>query len=182
MSTNLAIAELSPPARSGGVREVALLASPVLVQMISETLMQVASSAMVGRLGPSELGAVGLGGIWLWTLVCPFVGAATGVSVFVSRAHGAGAPRECGPWVWQGLGALVPVAVLWTGVVAALFPLLLAAIDPSPELAERTLAYVFGRLPGLPAVAAGAAVTSFFRGHGNTRVPMIATIVTVLLQ
>src|SRR5688572_10637997 len=106
MSTNLAIAELSP-ASAGGVREVAWLASPVLVQMLSETLMQVLSSAMVGRLGPSELGGVGLGGIWLWTLLCPFVGAATGVSVFVSRAHGAGNPRECGPCLWQGLAVLV---------------------------------------------------------------------------
>jgi multidrug resistance protein, MATE family len=183
MSTNLAIAELSPSARSaGGVREVARLASPVLVQMLSETLMQVASSAMVGRLGPSELGAVGLGGIWLWTLICPFVGAATGVSVFVSRAHGAGQPRECGPWVWRGLAALVPAAVLWTFAVAALFPILIAAIDPSPELTDHTLAYVLGRLPGLPAIAAGAAMTSFFRGLGNTRTPMAATIVTVLLQ
>jgi len=183
MSTNLAIAELSPAARgAGGVREVAWLASPVLVQMLSETLMQVASSAMVGRLGPAELGAVGLGGIWLWTLTCPFVGAATGVSVFVSRAHGAGRPRECGPWVWQGLGALIPVSVLWTFAVAALFPLLLAWVHPSPELADHTLAYVSGRVPGLPAVAAGAALTSFFRGLGNTRIPMIATIATVLLQ
>jgi MATE family, multidrug efflux pump len=183
MSTNLAIAELSPAARSaGGVREVAWLASPVLVQMLSETLMQVASSAMVGRLGAAQLGAVGLGGIWLWTLLCPFVGSATGVSVFVSRAHGAGDPRACGPWVWRALAALVPAALLWTIAVAAAFPLLIAAVDPSPELAEHALAYVFGRLAGLPAVAAGAVVTSFFRGLGNTRIPMVATIATVLLQ
>jgi len=183
MSTNLAIAELSPSARgAGGVREVAWLASPVLVQMLSETLMQVASSAMVGRLGPSELGAVGLGGIWLWTLVCPFVGAATGVSVFVSRAHGAGHARECGPWLWQGLAVLIPGAVLWTFAMAAFFPVLIGLVDPSPELAERTIAYFSGRLAGLPAVAAGAAVTSFFRGLGNTRVPMRATIATVVIQ
>jgi MATE family multidrug resistance protein len=182
MSTNLAIAELTPPPRGGGVREVAVLASPVLVQMFSETLMQVASSAMVGQLGPSQLGAVGLGGIWIWTLICPFVGAATGVAVFVSRAHGAGDPRSCGPWVWQALAVLVPVAVVWTFAVAAFFPTLLAWVDPSLELRHRSLEYVAGRLPGLPAVAAGAAVTTFFRGLGNTRIPMLATIATVLVQ
>jgi MATE family multidrug resistance protein len=182
MSTNLAIAELAPPAGGGGVREVAALASPVLVQMLSETLMQVATSAMVGRLGAPELGSVGLGGIWVWTLICPFVGAATGVAVFVSRAHGARDLRACGPWVWQALAALVPAALIWTFVVAGLFPILLAWVDPSPELRDRSLEYVSGRLPGLPAIAAGAAVTSFFRGLGNTRVPMLATIVTVLVQ
>jgi MATE family multidrug resistance protein len=170
------------PRDAGGVREVAWLASPVLVQMLSETLMQVLSSAMVGRLGPAELGGVGLGGIWLWTLLCPFVGAATGVSVFVSRAHGAGNPRECGPWLWQGLAVLVPCAVLWTFAVGAFFPLLLRLVDPSPELEEQALAYVTGRLVGLPAVALGAALTSFFRGLGNTRVPMFATIATVAVQ
>src|SRR5262249_19436150 len=157
MSTQLAIAELAPSARGGGVREVAALASPVLVQMLSETMMQVASSAMVGRLGASELGAVGLGGVWIWTLLCPFVGAATGVQVFVSRAHGAGNPRSCGPWVWQALAALVPVAVVWTFAVAALFPTLLAGVDPSPALRDRSPAYAFGRLPGPPRVAAGGA-------------------------
>ena len=182
MSTQLVIAELTPPALGGGVREVAALASPVLVQMLSETLMQVASSAMVGQLGASELGAVGLGGIWVWTLICPFVGAATGVQVFVSRAHGAGDPRACGTWVWQALAVLVPVAVVWTFAVAAFFPALLAAVDPSPALRDHALDYVSGRFPGLPAVAAGAAVTTFFRGLGNTRIPMLATIATVLLQ
>src|SRR4029450_7237191 len=182
MSTNLAIAELTPPPRGGGVREVAVLASPVLVQMFSETLMQVASSAMVGQLGPSELGAVGLGGIWVWTLLCPFVGAATGVQVFVSRAHGAGHPRSCGPWVWQAFAALVPLAAIWTFAVAAFFPMLLALIDPSPALRDRSLEYVSGRLPGLPAVAAGAVLTPFFRGLGHTRVPMLATIATVVVQ
>ena len=131
MSTQLAIAELTPPARGGGMREVAVLASPVLVQMLSETVMQVASSAMVGQLGPAELGAVGLGGVWIWTLICPFVGAATGVSVFVSRAHGAGDPRACGPWVWQALAVLAPAAVIWTVAMAAFFPILLAWVDPS---------------------------------------------------
>src|SRR5262249_28822838 len=154
------------------------LASPVLVQMFSETLMQVASSAMVGQLGPSELGALGLGGVWLWTLLCPFVGAATGVQVFVSRAHGAGDLRACGPWAWRALALLGPVAVVRTFAVAGLFPVLLAWIDPSPALHQRTLEYVSARLPGLPAVAAGAAVTTFFRGLGNTRVPMVATIAT----
>jgi MATE family multidrug resistance protein len=182
MTTQLAIAELAPAPRGGGVREVAAIASPVLVQMFSETLMQVASSAMVGQLGPSQLGAVGLGGIWIWTLLCPFVGAATGVQVFVSRAHGAGDPRACGPWVWQALAVLVPAAVIWTFAVAAFFPVLLAFVDPSPALRDYTLAYVAGRLAGMPAVAAGATATTFFRGLGNTRVPMLATFATVLAQ
>src|SRR5215831_8850555 len=82
----------------GDVSEVALLAFPVVLQTIAETAMQLIDSAMVGRLGAAQLGAIGLAGIWLWTLFVPFTGTASGVQVFVSRHSGAGEDARCGPW------------------------------------------------------------------------------------
>ena len=58
----------------GGVKEVALLAYPVVLSQLSVTLMGVVDAAMVGRLGPVELAAVGFGGNWMWTLFCFFIG------------------------------------------------------------------------------------------------------------
>ena len=64
--------EVEPPNRTrtrpGNPREVLLLAYPVALTQLSETLMGVVDSAMVGRLGPTELGAVGFGAIWMWTI------------------------------------------------------------------------------------------------------------------
>jgi MATE family multidrug resistance protein len=161
------------------VREVSLLAFPVLLQMASETVCQLVNSALVGRLGATELGAIGLGGIWLWTLLCPFTGTASGVQVFVSRADGQGKPAECGPWLWQALYALVPTILVWSAAMGLLFAPLLAAIAPSPELQARTIEYAQARLLGFPAVVAGIVLTSFFRGLGNTRIPMLAAMLSV---
>ena len=54
---------------------------------------------LVGRLGATELAAVGFGGIWMWTTFCFFIGTSSGVQTFVSQHHGAGQPERCGAWV-----------------------------------------------------------------------------------
>ena len=101
----------------GGLREVAVLAGPLVMTQILMTAMGVVDSAIVGRLGAAELGAVGLGGMWVWTLTCFFVGTSTGVQTFVAQHHGAGRAEACGTWSWQGLASVVPLASsssIWT--------------------------------------------------------------------
>ena len=51
----------------GGYREVWLLAYPIVITMLSRTAMMFVDTAMVGRLGATELAAVGLAGILTWT-------------------------------------------------------------------------------------------------------------------
>ena len=55
-------------ASHGGIREVAVLAAPLVLTQILVTAMGVVDSVIVGRLGSAQLGAVGLGGMWVWTL------------------------------------------------------------------------------------------------------------------
>ena len=99
-------------ARSGSVREVFDLAYPVVLTQISATAMGVVDSAMVGRLGATQLAAVGFGGIWMWTFFSLFYGTASGVQTFVSQADGAGEQRRCGAWAWHGAYSVVPATVL----------------------------------------------------------------------
>ncbi|MDC1295158.1 MATE family efflux transporter [Myxococcota bacterium] len=58
--------------QSGGLREMATLAAPLVLSQILITAMGVVDSVVVGRLGASELAAVGLAGIWVWALVQAF--------------------------------------------------------------------------------------------------------------
>jgi MATE family multidrug resistance protein len=166
------------PARRlpGGITEVAVLAYPAVLQTLSDTLMQVVDSAIVGRLGVTELGAIGFGGVWMWTMLCAFVGAATGVQTFVAQAFGAGQLKQCGRWAWQGIYALLPIAVLWFASVALAFDWLLQLLGPSPELQAMATSYARARLCGAPALVASVAFTSFFRGLGDTRTPLVATV------
>ena len=162
-------------AAGGSLREVVALATPVILQQISATTMGVVDSAMVGRLGPTELASVGFGSIWLWTIFSFFYGTATGVQTFVSQYDGAGRQRESGAWIWQGLYALVPGALVVVLIAGPLVPTLLALLGPSDEMQGAAAAYVGARLPGEIAFAGLMVCTSFYRGIGDTRTPMLIT-------
>ena len=82
-----------PQAVAGGLREIVPLAFPVVLTQVSATAMGVVDSAMVGRLGPTELAAVGFSSVWIWTIISIFYGTASGVQTSVSQADGAGDPQ-----------------------------------------------------------------------------------------
>jgi MATE family multidrug resistance protein len=162
--------------RSGGLREVFDLAYPVVLTQLSATAMGVVDSAMVGRLGPTPLAAVGFGAIWIWTVFSLFHGTASGVQTFVSQHDGAGQPRRCGAWTWQGLYTVVPAAL---GLVLLLAPWvdpILGLLGPSAELQSAAGAYIAARLPGTVGFTVLMTFTSFFRGIGDTRTPLYVTL------
>lgn len=162
--------------------EVALLAFPVVLQTVAENVMQLANSAMVGRLGAAQLGAVGFASIWMWTLFVPFAGTANAVQAFVSRQDGAGESGRCGAWVWQAMWVLAPAMLVWACILAWLVPALFAWVGPPPELYDAAVQYGEWRLLSAPFIAANFAMIAFFRGCGDTRTPMRAAIIAIAVN
>ena len=105
-----------------------------------------------------------------------FFGAATGVQTFVSQAHGAGRPRECGPWAWQALYALFPAAVGAALLIAVVLKPALWLLAPSEALQSTSTSYILARLPGELTFVASMVLVSFFRGLGDTRTPLYITL------
>lgn len=170
-------APLAAAPRAGSVREVAQLAFPIVLTQMSQTVMHVVDSIFVGQLGPAQLGALGFAGIWLWTVFSLFNGCATGVQTFVSQCHGAGHDERCGRWAWQGFYAVVPITALALFGFVALAEPLFARLGTSAELREHALAYLRTRPLGFTGFAIWIVLASFFRGLGDTRTPLVATIV-----
>lgn len=173
---------LSRSHRAGGVRELSALAWPVVLTNLSATLMMVADAAMVGRLGAAALAAVGYGGIWYWTVLSGFSGAASGVQTFVSQADGAGRRRRCGAWAWQGWYAVVPLGGLGLTLFALAFGPFLELLQPDEALRPFAAAYVRGRALGAPALLTAMVIAAFLRGVGDTRTPLYAMIAANLLN
>jgi MATE family multidrug resistance protein len=161
---------------AGGIREVLVLAYPVILTQISMTTMGIVDSAMVGTLGATELAAVGFGGIWLWTVVCFFVGTTTGVQTFVSQRDGAGARSECGSWAWQGIYAVAPMGCLATLALYFGAGELMRLLGPSDELQPLAASYLGARSLGMVGMLCAVSFSSFFRGIGDTRTPLYATL------
>jgi MATE family, multidrug efflux pump len=161
---------------AGGLREVALLAYPIVLTQMSITAMSVVDSAIVGRLGAAQLGAVGLGGMWIWTLTSFFVGTSTGVQTFVAQRHGAGRARECGAWSWQGLASIVPLALITAVAIGLGAAQIVQWLAPSEALAPLATGYIRARAIGIVGISAAVSLSSFFRGIGDTRTPLYVTL------
>ncbi|MBW2420963.1 MAG: MATE family efflux transporter [Deltaproteobacteria bacterium] len=171
-----------PVLTRGRVREVALLAYPVILTQLSMTTMGVVDSAMVGRLGASELAAVGFGGVWMWTVLCFFIGGASGVQTFVAQYHGADRSERCGAWVWQGLWIILPGVFLAAVILVLVVRPLLAWLAPSAELQPLAASYMSIRAIGSVGMCAAATLSAFFRGIGDTRTPLYVTLFANLLN
>ncbi len=163
-------------AERGSIREVTLLAYPIVLTNLSMTAMGFVDTAMVGRLGPTPLGAVGFSGVWLWTLAVAFFGLASGVQTFVSQADGAGRREECGRWTWQAIWVSAPPLLLLCVLLGLFVQPFLALLGPSAELQATAAEYVVPRLFGLFTVPVAMAIASFFRGLGDTYTPLWATV------
>jgi MATE family multidrug resistance protein len=166
----------SPKDKPGGIRDVLVLAYPVILTQISITTMQLVDSAMVGSLGATQLAAVGFGGIWLWTFVCFFIGTTTSVQTFVSQSDGAGDSEACGSWTWQGIYAVAPLAALASAALLLGAEPMLRLLDPSPELQPLAADYLMARAPGIVGLTTAVAFSAFFRGIGDTKTPLYATL------
>ncbi len=163
-------------ARRGSVPEVFDLAYPVVLTQMATTAMGVVDSAMVGRLGATELASVGFAGVWMWTCFSLFHGTASGVQTFVSQADGAGEQIHCGAWAWQGAYAVVPATVVVALALGFVVEPLIALLGPSAEMQDASLAYVRTRLAGEVGMATMMVLTSFFRGLGDTKTPLYVSI------
>ena len=160
----------------GSLREVSILAYPVILTQLAGALMGVIDSAMVGRLGATELAGVGFGGIWIWTIFCFFIGAATGIQTFVSQHHGAGEYRLCGGWAWQGFLLLVPLTTLTAALCFFAMESLLDLLAPSDSMRPVASIYMEIRTLGVPGFVIAMVFSAFFRGIGDTRTPLYLSL------
>ena len=101
-------------------RRTLFLAVPMMAGQLSQMLMGVADSAMVGRVGVVPLAASAFAN---GLLAVPFlfgIGLLQAISVRVSQAHGAGDRRETGELLRHGL-AITGVAGIGLVTLAGIF-------------------------------------------------------------
>jgi len=171
---------VSARSRSGW-REITGLAAPVVVSKLSYTAMSLVDTAMVGHLGATEQGAVGIATTTLATLYVVGLGLIGAVNTFVSQNHGAGRHGECGRSLGQGLRLAVLSAAATTTLLMLARPLFpLAGL--SPELSDAAFRYLLFRNLGTFSVFGYWAYNSYLEGLGETKTPMRITIVANLLN
>ncbi len=70
------------------LRRILALALPIIAAMVSQSLLNVVDTAMVGGLGDAALAAVGLGSFVLFTCQAMILGLSVGVQAIAARRKG----------------------------------------------------------------------------------------------
>ncbi|MFI6174248.1 MATE family efflux transporter [Nonomuraea sp. NPDC051191] len=158
-------------------REILRLALPAFGALVAEPLFLLADYAIVGHgLGTTAVGALGVAGAVLATLVNLCVFLAYGTTASVARQSGAGnharAMRNGVDGIWLALSiGVVLIALGWP-----LAPAMVDLFGAAPDQAELAVTYLRISLLGAPGMLVVLAGTGVLRGLQDTVTPLVVAV------
>lgn len=163
-------------------RELFRLAVPAFAALISEPVMILIDTAIVGQLGTSELAALAAASTILMTIVGLCVFLAFGTTASVSRSVGAGDVDRAvslgltGVWLAVGIGvALAATVVLSAGGLST-------ALASSPEVADLAAVYLRWAALSIPGMLIVFATTGALRGMLDVKTPLLVMVAATCLN
>ena len=154
------------------IRPTLALALPIIVGQVSQMLMGVTDSAMVGHAGTVPLAASSFGGNVFAVFYVLGIGLMLPVSIFASRARGAGRPAECAEYLRHGIALAFFFGLLETLLMAALSTQLHRFGQPAAVLAVVTPFFLLMAASLVP-VFVYLVLRQFAEAMGRPWVPML---------
>ncbi|MFC4588057.1 MATE family efflux transporter [Sphaerisporangium corydalis] len=159
-----------------GNREILALAVPAFGALVAEPLFILVDYAIVGRLGTVSLGALGIAGTALTSVVSVCVFLAYGTTAAVARQVGAGDLTRA---VKLGVDGLWLAAAIGLALIAACWPLapwIVELFGASPGVTAPAITYLRISLLGIPAMLIVLAGTGILRGLQDTVTPLAVSV------
>jgi putative MATE family efflux protein len=149
-----------PPARR---RRILGLALPIIGGMLSQNVLNLVDTAMVGTLGDAALAGVGLGGFANFLFSAFILGLSAGVQAMAARRVGEGRLSETAIPLNGGLLLALALAVPWSATLVAFAPEYFPFLTGDVAVVEQGVPYLRARLCAMFAMGMNFA----FRGYWN---------------
>ncbi|MDH3590071.1 MAG: MATE family efflux transporter [Gammaproteobacteria bacterium] len=159
------------------LRRILVLALPIIGGMMSQNVLNLVDTAMVGMLGNAALAAVGLGGFATFMCMALILGISTGVQAMSARRKGAGRFSEVAIPLNAGLLMVVAVAPLLSLVLYLLAPYFYPYLNSDPEVIEQGVPYLQVRLAGITFVGMNFAFRGFWNAIDRSGVYMSTLVI-----
>jgi len=166
-------------------RAIILLAVPMVLEMVMESLFAVADVFWAGHLGPNAVATISLTESMLTLVYTAAMGLSFGVTAMVARRIGEKKPQEAAEAAVQGtaIGVIAAVIIGVAGVVLA--PRLLGVMGASPEVIASGHGYTRIMLGGNVVILMIFLINAIFRGAGDAAIAMrvltIANLINIVL-
>jgi putative MATE family efflux protein len=167
-------------------RSIFLLAIPMVLEMVLESLFAVVDVFFVGRLGANAVATVGLTESMLSLVFAIGMGLALSTTAMVARRIGEKDPEDAAIAGVQAIGLGLAISLL-IGIPAGIFaPQLLAAMGASPEIVASGSNYARIALGGCGAIIMLFLNNAIFRGAGDAAIAMrllwVSNIINLILD
>ena len=174
--------EDSAASRFSFVPHLVRLALPIAMQALLVTALNLADTFMVGQLGEVQIGAIALGNQIFFLLLLFQFGVGSGGLVFAAQFWGAGDVEGVRRALGASLMFAVAGALVFTAGATLVPELLLSAFTTDPAVIAEGRPYL--RIVGMSylCTAVSMAYTHALRSVGDTKLPMYATGISILLN
>ncbi|MCB1157285.1 MAG: MATE family efflux transporter, partial [Leptospiraceae bacterium] len=156
------------------------LAIPVFFGMISQTLIQVSDTFMVGKLGAEAIAAAGLGGLAYFTILAFLMYGSVGVQIVTAKRFGEKKDKELGELLLSLLYFSFFVGILLSLVGYYLAFPYTTLLNNDAALVQKTASYLSYRFVGTFFFFMSFGLRGFLDGLGLTYVGMLSSILTML--
>ena len=161
-------------------RTVWALSLPILFAEVGETLIYATDTALMGRVGTTELAAMSLIDTAIEVWIVPVVGLVEAMQIMVARRAGAGDDQGAGSVFKRTLVLVLAVCVLLAAAVKLWGAEAAAALIGSGQVANAVDAFLQIAVFGLVLMAVNLLLVSLHVGLGRARVLLGATLILVL--
>lgn len=161
-------------------REIFRLALPTFATLVSEPLLLLADSAIIGHLGTEQLAGFAIAANVLGILIGLCVFLAYGTTGAVARRLGAGDPAGALRGGFDGLVLALLIGVVLAAALELLLPTVVSAYGASPAVSAAATSYLRIAALGIPSILLLLAGTGVLRGLQDTRTPLVVVVGTNL--
>ena len=157
-------------------RAILAISIPALGALAIDPLLTLTDTGFVARLGTTELAALGVSAAVLIPSFFVFNFLAFATTPLVAKALGSSDQDRARHYVGTALGLAVVLGSLVTVLLLTLSPWFVSLVGATGEVAAQAVIYL--RIRALAAVAVLIVITGHgaFRGHKNTRTPLLVAL------
>jgi MATE family multidrug resistance protein len=172
---------MNASAHAPSLRKLLDLAWPIIISRSAQTVVGFTDAAMVARLGEDALAATTAGALNVFAAFILPMGVSVIIASFASQLHGKGDHAGARRYGFYGLALSGFTQVLCLALMLVA-PRAIGALDYTPEVRALMAQYVVMRIWSGGAAIGLEALGNYYGGLGNTRLPMAAQILAMILN
>jgi len=164
------------------IGKLILIALPIMLTSLLNNLYEIVDTIWLGRYSESAIASAQVSRTLIWFLTALGMGIGMGGGTLISQAKGANNKREIALYSGQTISVALVISFI-VSTIALIFPRFILTLMNTPEaIMKDAVLYIQINLGPSPIIFIGFAFLMIMNGTGNTLLPFVFTLITVILN